>query len=486
MDLSTEEPALFFGADAGDRAGTLATGDFNGDGLADVAMAAALADGAENSQPDAGEVYVFLGPIESGDRRDAASGQQAVTILGINAGDQTGRSLAAGDFTGDGVDDLAIGSPFWDGADGSRSDSGRIDIISGSSELASVGTATLDGLSAAAVLGASPGDFAGISLASGELNGDGASDLVVGAFWAAGPSDSRPTAGEAYGVLGSPALPPSRDLAETPADITVYGASAEDRLGEGVATGDIDGDGLDDLILPAPFASNPGGVRDAGRIYVIESPAPASVDLESYEVSYTIHGVDDGDQLGHVPAGGDIDGDGRDDLLLTAVSADGPANSVDLAGEAVVFLAADLQSEASGEPGEATAIFYGERPEDRLGRSAAIGDIDGDGRAEFILGAPGASSREGGPTAGRIYVLSAADLQAEMRVPGAARVYYGADAGDALSSSVFGRMPVEIKDLDGDGRGEVLVMAPLGNGPANDRADCGEAAILFISEDALP
>jgi hypothetical protein len=60
-------------------------------------------------------------------------------------------------------------------------------------------------------------------------------------------------------------------------------------------------------------------------------------------------------------------------------------------------------------------------------------------------------------------------------------VFFGSDAGDALASEVFGRNPVAAADMDGDGRDELLVVAPLGDGVDNQRQDCGEAVILFIT-----
>jgi hypothetical protein len=481
--LETAEPARFYAADAGDRSGAIATGDFNGDGETDVAIAAALADGEGNAAADAGEAYVFLGPFMPGDERDAAAGDQGLTVYGARAGDQTARSLVAGDFNGDGLDDLAIGSPFSDGPAGDRADAGRVDIVPGSRAIGTndATAVALNEASAGTFYGATAGDFAGISLAVGRLNEDGIADLVVGAFWAAGPDDSRPMGGEVYALMGSPAFPASRDLATTAADVTIYGAQSEDRLGEGVATGDVNGDGADDLVLPAPFAENREGVADAGRTYVISSPPPPIADLATFIPLATVYGVDDGDQLGHVPVTGDFDGDGRADLLLTAVSADGPDNTIDLSGEAAIFLSKSLEGERTGAPGNADAIIYGEGQEDRLGRSAASGDLDGDGSDEVLLAAPGADSLDGGATAGRIYLLESSPLVAETRLPADSQIHYGADAGDALASSVYGRMPIVVADIDGDGRGEIVALAPLGDGPGNARKDCGEAVILFIT-----
>jgi hypothetical protein len=481
--LQTLEPVRLYGAAAGDQAGAIAAGDFNGDGIADVALAAAFSDGPDGGRADAGAAYVFLSPFEPGEERDAAAGEQDFTIYGAAAGDQLGRSLAAGDVDGDGIDDILVGSPFADGPAGDRTDSGRVDIVMGS-QVAGQGPRTLDlalGGAGLTVFGASPGDLAGFSLATARLNDDQPADVIIGAFWASGPDETRSMAGEVYGVHGGAGRTGTLDLASASADVRVYGAAAGDRLGEGVAAGDVNGDGLDDLVLPAPFAMNLSGVKDAGRTYVIHSPAAAEIDLASFTPAVTVYGVDDGDQLGHISVAGDTDADGKADLLLTAVSADGPENSVDLAGEAALLRGASLKPTVDVAAGAADSIIYGRDREDRLGRSATMGDMDGDGRMELLLGAPGGAGADSNtPGAGEVYVLPA-ELGPEETAPGPGRVFYGSDAGDALASEVFGRNPLAAADLDGDGRDELLVVAPLADGVGNQRQDCGEAVILFIT-----
>jgi hypothetical protein len=327
--------------------------------------------------------------------------------------------------------------------------------------------------------GARASDLTGFALATANLNGDQARDVVIGAFGAAGPNGDRPAAGAVYVILGSSERVETVDPATGEPDITVHGAAGADRLGEDVAAGDVSGDGLDDLILPAPFAAGKTGVDLAGRTYVIHSPAPPLVDLATDGVDAIIFGVDDGDQLGHVTSGGDVDGDGLADILVTAVSADGPGNTVDLAGEAVLVYATKLTAEVDVSAGGADVLIYGADEADRLGRSAVLGDLDGDGRAELVVGAPGAAGADAGAFSGGLYVLPSTDLPSSVALPALARVHYGSDAGDSLASEIFGRPPLAVAGLREGASAQIIVAAPTADGPEDSRPDSGEVYVLF-------
>ena len=280
----------------------------------------------------------------------------------------------------------------------------------------------------------------------------------------------------------------SIDTADQDADITVYGPIESGWLGESVGAGDFNGDGLDDLLLPATFAPTLAGDDAGGRVSILLSPVPPLVDLSTSVADYTIYGADSGDQLGHSNATGDVDGDGLDDILLGAVSSDGRDNNFELAGEAALVLGSSLQAEIDIGAGGPNSIAYGPAEVDRLGRSVALGDVDDDGLTDILLGAPGGESiaaRTG--DAGALYlVFGDSDFLSEIDLLNDARVFFGRDAADELTNGVNGRPALAAADIDGDGRAEILVSASNGDGPANDRAEAGEALILFVSPSQTP
>jgi hypothetical protein len=237
----------------------------------------------------------------------------------------------------------------------------------------------------------------------------------------------------------------------------------------------VTGDGSPDLVLIATFSAGPDGSRPgAGATYVFASPLTSfPFDLAAAAPRLTIFGADEGDQLGHSIGVGDVSGDSSADLWLGAVSADGPGNQSDLMGEAKLILGGPNQSGVVDTAVlAADATVYGPEAEARLGRSAAVGDLDGDGRADMLISAPNTVSRSG-----RVYVLSGGGDYPE-DVSGAAITLSGLDAGDILGHESLGTPSLTVAAVAGHERPALLVSAPGGDGPDNSRTDCGEIYLI--------
>lgn len=452
--------AVFTGVDPVDTLAAIAVGDFNGDGAADLALGAAFADGPDNSRPDAGEVYAVMGPIQRTDDPDAISvgGPSVVTVLiGASAGDNAGRALLAADVTGDGIDDLIVGAPAAD-PDPGRLDAGRAYFYAGYRGFGDGPAIDLATDDLPAVSGAAPGDSLGYTFAAGDFNGDDSNDVAISAFLADGPDDQRPDAGEVH-VINGP-VTRSLDLTAASADATVFGADAGDRLGESLATGDFNGDGRSDLVAAAPFADGPDNAGDAlGETYVLIEGLESIIDVQDAVRGLTVYGIDDGDQLGHSSAMLDFDGDGYDDLLLGAVSADGRGNEDDLAGEVALVLgtaAPPAELAASDD----SAIIHGVHG-GRLGRSVATGDLNGDGYGDALLAASEAPGDKGEDETGAAYVAFGGPGGAfPGHVASVDLAVYGRAEADNLATQVNGIPATLVADLDGDGLGDFAVAAP--------------------------
>jgi len=260
--------ALDLFAASGERAGTaVALGDTDGDGRAEAVV------GAPGASPlgraSAGAVYVHP-DSDSGSAGvvDVMVDPTRVAILrGVAAGDDAGRAVTAADVDDDARADIAIGAPLADGlAGGGAADRGRV-YLDRSARLLVPGTAV--DLSNAAipltVVGAVDGGRLGSSLIAADLNGDRQREIIAGA-----PGSSNGAEVEAGRVVVLAAIWPATlvDLAldEPRADVVVLGRAAFDHLGAAVAAGDLDGDGLADLVASSP-AADPSGIDLAGETY---------------------------------------------------------------------------------------------------------------------------------------------------------------------------------------------------------------------------
>ena len=394
-------------------------GDVNGDGSADLLV------GADGGY---GAAYLFHGPIAPGELvADAAD----ATLTGIEDGLMNGQFAlgvrGAGDLNGDGYADLLATDKDYDGE-------GALFVYYGPLTGAAAAEERFD-----VQLRSNGVPYAGLEAAAvGDVDGDGIPDLLVG-------SHLEPANGEDSGVawlLHGP-LPPEGRLAES-ASAWLVGASGYDRAGDEVAAaGDINGDGLADLLIGAPTSSS--GATEAGAAYLAMAPFDGEVDLNDVHAKFV--GRIEKDDAGAAIAGvGDVDGDGRDDFMVGAAGMDDVHPN---AGGGYLVLDDDDKSRYLDD----LIAFTGAAQGDGAGESlSGAGDIDGDGFADLLIGAPRESTL-GEDTGATYLIYGGPGLESRSLADADARLMGEAQADDA-GAAVAG-----LGDVSGDGYPDFAVGA---------------------------
>jgi hypothetical protein len=298
----------------------------NGDGINDLII------GANGAGGTAGACYVIFGSTTAFPANlnlSALNGANGFKINGEATGDTLGNSVSgAGDINGDGIDDVVIGAP---GADANGADTGATYVIFGSSSGFAANpnvSALIGGGNGFKISGEHVSDFSGQSVSgAGDINGDGIDDVIIGALTA---DSNGPDSGASYVVFGKAnGFAANLNLSDlTGANgFKVIAEARGDNLGSSVSgAGDINADGIDDLIIGA-FRADPHG-SESGASYVLFGSTrgfTANVNLSKLSGAdgFKISGEAVKDQLGRTASGaGDINGDGIDDLVVGATFAD--------------------------------------------------------------------------------------------------------------------------------------------------------------------
>jgi len=342
-------------------------GDINGDGLDDLLVA---------RPPDhyygyGGFVYVVFGKTSSAPV-PLAKVERGEGGFAIHGGEYAGKSVAGvGDINGDGLADVALGwdqSPYF-------SDDGRCFVVFGKTDGAAVAaSAILTGQGGFVIRGAKPGDQSCDSLAgAGDVDGDGLADLVVG-------SPGLAPNGGAHVVFGKKTTEPV-ELSAVAAGVGgfVMHSDSASAVSEVAGVGDVNGDGLGDVMVGSDY------VVDPVNFVIYGKTDTAAVDLSA--VSAGIGGFEirsefkDTDNL--VSGGGDVNGDGLADLLVASPSS----------GRAYVIFGATTgafeASEVDRLGGAGDDAFTGNTKSNVFVGGAGDDTLVGNGAADVLYGGAG-------------------------------------------------------------------------------------------------
>ena len=337
-------------ADAAFGTSVSTAGDVNGDGFDDVIVGAP---GFSNGQDNEGAAFVYYGSATG------LSPSQNKVVMSNQSASNFGWSVAtAGDVDGDGYSEVIVGAPDYDNG---QENEGAVFVYRGSAaglDTTLKWTAELD--QANAVFGTSVAT-------AGDVNGDGYADVIIGA---PGYTNGQEKEGAALVYHGSAG-------GLTTVNWTVESNQKDASLGWSVASaGDINADRYDDVIVGAPWYSN--GQTNEGKAFVYHGSASGLT-----SVNWTVESNQEGSFFGFsVSTAGDVDKDGYDEVI---VGADFYDNAQEKEGAAFVY-----HGSASGL--QTTMAWMGESDQEYgyYGRSvAAAGDVDKDGFADVVVGAPG-------------------------------------------------------------------------------------------------
>lgn len=513
----------------GDVGLPIAAGDINGDGRADVIFCGMY--GSVGNRENNGVVNFYLSDGRDTGFIDTSQNPPNVfKLAGQRSGDLLGTSVAAnGDVNGDGIRDAAIGASAWDGAGTSIGDNrGAAYVVLGSSGFnLNADLSTPDGNpppGIIAIYGPQAGGRMGIWIDEGDVDGDGFADIVIGSDQINSAAGQH--VGGAYIVFGSASLPSVIDLANVPAGVRtarILGSHQEDHWGAALQVGDINNDGIGDVMIGGSInrdsasyvtpqdqdnghdarAADDGGLRfQCGEVYVIygQHNWPAVTDLRTPDAanpvlkSTHVIGAHEFDFLGSQLHSGDLNGDGRTDLVIGALRAAAPDNQGKTGAVYVIYGSATLSGAtidlaSPDASGQQIATIYGEHSLDCAGDSVRTYDINNDGLSDLFIGSPertfilNGEDRDDAGVTELIYgqrdylppVIKLYDPPASppiFRLAGAHGEDQGIEGGDEFSYRLSGG------DVDGDGYVDYVANAMHGDGLNNGILNAGNVYIF--------
>jgi hypothetical protein len=333
-------------------------GDVNGDGWIDMIISAHF-QVVSGLVGNTGKTYVVYGSAALSALQTISLGSvggsvPGFVISGWQAGEESGTSVSsAGDFNGDGKADLLVSAYFNDTA---GTNAGMTYVVLGKTGNVAVDLENIkNNLGGFAIKGENISDFSGVSVSSGgDINGDGFGDIIIGAV-IGGSANANPYSGKTYVVFGRNTAYATIDLAQVAAGVggfAIVSNTDDEQSGHSVSSaGDINGDGLADIILGAPFKTESGGVNTGHSFVVYGKSSTTQVhltDVGNNIGGFAIIGQGAQDLSGYsVGAAGDVNGDGLADLIVGAHGYDAAHSNV-LTGRSYIIFGSKTGAFAAG------------------------------------------------------------------------------------------------------------------------------------------
>ena len=374
---------------------------------------------------------------------------EQISFSGSNSGETFGSAVASsGDVNGDGIPDIIVGAPFRNAF------KGAVFIYLGGQTISS-SPITLEG--------SQNGEKFGSSVSGGkDVNNDGCSDIIVGAFEHSSMSLTKN--GRAYVYFGSGSPPCPSSINSTFPDVILEGVVGNEQFGFSVAgMGDINDDQIPEILIGAPGSSIASS--NPGHAYIFFGSDSLLGSINASSANITLTGTVQGDRFGYaVSGGGDIDGDQVPDL---AVGATIPSPIAPF-GAAYLFSGGGLNADRVASSAE--VVFTGAAVNDQLGWTLTImGDMNGDNLSDLAVG-----TRFPDGEKGAVYLFFSGSGFVSKNTSLADVILTGINTGDQ-----FGWVVADGGDINLDGVNDLIVGARLATSQNSSSLDTGVTYIFY-------